>query len=353
MKNFCYATFLFVAILMGLAACQAASAPPTLSPTAVVSAPTVAAPTIAPRVSTAVPPTRAATATNELPTAKILAEWKINMPEDIVFGFDSVWVPSRRTPNVTTRIDPVTNKIIAVIPETGFLAKSALVTADAVWVAGQSNDLAPINPKTNTVGAKVQGNHPRIAFGFNSIWAVGHQGEPLDRVDPATGKIIVSIPLEGRITDRGEENDLLVTASAVWVITNGELLKIDPATNKIVLRTTLDKVVAEAKAQSNASVGKGTDVFWWGLEEGLIRVDANTGVGLTLQPKTRGAIAVTNDAVWVADYAGHLSRMNIATNEIDATYKISPGATRVVTGLGSVWLAYSDAKLVQRLELAP
>lgn len=286
---------------------------------------------------------------------KVVAEWKINLPEDIVFGFGSVWVPSRRSPNVTTRIDPATNQIVAVIPGTGAYAKADVVTDDAVWVAGQMNDLAPINPQTNQVGPKVPGVHPRLALGFNAIWAVGHQGEPLDRVDPATGKILASIDLGGQVADPSTENDVLVTHAAVWVISNGEFIKVDLTTNRMVLRTTFAKVVEEAKAQTTVPAGKGTDFFWWSLEQGLVRIDPVTGSGLPLLSGVRGdsLLAVTKDAIWVAEEQGVLSRVNVATNQIDATYKVSPGVTKVVVGLDSLWLAYASSALVQRLDLQP
>ena len=235
------------------------------------------------------------------------------------------------------------------------MAKSAVVVGDSVWIAGQLNDLAPIDSKTNTLGAKVPGNHPRITYGFGSIWAVGHQGEPLDRVNPATSNIIASIQLGGKVSDSSEENNVLVTAAAVWVISNGELIKIDPATNRISVRTTLDKIGEEAKAQATIPAGKGSDFIWWRLDQGLVRIDPNTGVGLTLLPAIRDdiSIAVTDDALWVVDNQGLLSRVNVATNQIDATYKVRPGASRVVVGLGSLWLAYTDATLVQRLDITP
>jgi hypothetical protein len=202
------------------------------------------------------------------------------------------------------------------------------------------------------VGTKVPGNHPRIAYGFDSIWAVGHQGEPLDRVDPATSRIIASIQLGDTVTDPTEENDVLVTASAVWVISHGELIKIDPATNGIVLRTTFDKVVEEAKAQTTVPAGKGPDFIWLGLNLGLVRIDANTGAGLSFLQMQVGSIAVTDDAIWVSGY-GQINRVNVATNQIDATYKVLSGTPLVRIGLGSIWVAYRDANLVQRLDIAP
>ena len=337
---------LLVSVLMLVSVLLSACAPvatnaPTAVPTAVLAA----------AVPTNPPPTQAPT---EKPLPEhVVAEWTIVKPEDIVFGFDSVWVPSRRSPNVTTRIDPVTNLVIAVIEGTGYLAKSAVVSGDAVWIAGQRYDLAPIDPSTNTVGTKVLGNHPRIAYGFDSIWAVGHQGEPLDRVEPATSKIIASIQLADTVTDPTEENDVLVTASAVWVVVwNGQLIKVDPVTNSVVLRTTFDKVVEQAKAQTTVPTGKGTEFIWLGLRNGLVRIDSNTGAGLSFLKTQVGSIAVTDDAIWVSGN-GQINRVNVATNQIDATYKLGAGTPIVRIGLGSIWVAYSDANLVQRLDVAP
>lgn len=210
------------------------------------------------------PPETAAQASPSEPhKASVIAEWQIHFPQSIAVGSDAVWVPSRRDPNVTTRIDPMTNEIVTVIKGTGYLAKSAVVVGDSVWVAGQLDDLAPIDAKTNIVGAKVPGDHPRIAYGFGSVWAVGHQGQPLDRVDPATGQIIASLPLTGTGSDSSEENDVWVAGPAVWVTSgNGALIKVDPATNSVSLRTTVDQVVEDAMLQTSVLAGKGSDFLW-------------------------------------------------------------------------------------------
>jgi virginiamycin B lyase len=286
--------------------------------------------------------------------ASVIAEWQIHYPQSIVFGSDSVWVPSRRSPNVTTRIDPATNQIVKVIEGTGNLAKSAVVVGDSVWVAGQWDDLAPIDVKTNIVGAKVPGNHPRIAYGFGSIWAVGHQGEPLDRVDPATSQIIASLPLTGTGSDRSEENEVWVAGPAVWVTSsNGALLKVDPATNSVSLRTTVDQVAEKAKAQTSVPAGKGSDFLWLSLEQGVVRIDPDTGVGLTLAPNISGALAVTDDAVWVGNFDGQLYRVNVATNKVDATYEFPAQMTYLATGFGSLWAASEVLDLVERLDIVP
>jgi hypothetical protein len=298
------------------------------------------------------------------PVAKVIAEWKINIPTDIVFGFGSVWVPGHRDPNATIRIDPVSNKLIAAIDGTGKQASSAVVTANAVWVAGQTDDLAPIDPKTNMIGTKVPGDHTAITYGFNSIWAVGHQGDPLDRIDPTTSKIIASIPLRDTISDRSNENDVLVASSAVWVIANTELIKVDPSTNGIAFRTTFDKVIAQAKAQTTMPSGKGTDFMWYPVIDpdnpqgcGLLRIDPVTGAGLTFRSvgvdcNPVASTAITDTAVWLSGNS-QIDRFNLTTNQIDRTYTVQPGIWKVAIGFGSIWVVSEGLGFVQRLDVAP
>lgn len=143
------------------------------------------------------------------------------------------------------------------------------MVGDAVWVAGQADDLAPIDVKSNTVGAQVAGNHPRIAYGFGSFWAAGHQGVPLDRIDPATGEIIATIPLTGTGCDLSIEDDVWVAGPAVWVLSdNGALLKVDPATNRVSRTVCVDRAVAAHIRGRRANVGKPPP----GLERAVLEV---------------------------------------------------------------------------------
>ena len=64
------------------------------------------------------------------------------------------------------------------------------------------------------------------------------------------------------------------------------------------------------------------------------------------------SFAVTNDAIWLAG-EGQINRVNVATNQIDATYATEPGGTYICIGFGSVWLANYDKSLVQRLDVIP
>ena len=334
-----------------LSACAPAATPPV--PTAV---PPISAPTIAPTDEVSITP----------PTAKVIAEWEVANPSGVFIGFDSVWVPGHHD-KTTTRIDPDTNKVIAVIQGTGWRAEPALAVGDVLWVTGQLNDTTWIDPKTNTVTKTVppvKGSLHSIAYGFNSLWFTTGDNK-LNRVDPATSQIITSIKLEDGSQDIN--NGVFVTTAAVWVYQpdKAEVIKIDPATNSVVSKTPWITLIDEAKAQTIIPAGKGTDFLWisvagdeggGGIPAGLLRIDPITGAGLTFLPLSApqlGTIAVTDNAVWVAG-SSQINRVNVATNQIDATYVTDPGAIQcIVIGFGSVWVVNYQLNLVQRLDIAP
>ena len=294
-----------IALLFSLGACQAG-----VAPSASVAVAATAASTIAPSGE------------------HVIAEWTVYSPAGIFIGTDSVWVPGHGT-GITTRIDPASNKIIAAV----------------------SPDKAEQAPD---------------AQGFGSVW-ITTSYNTLDRVDPADrSRVLASILLEDGSQDI--LNGVFVTTAAVWVYQSdkGELIKVDPATNRIVSKTPWTTLIAQAKAPTTVPVGKGTDFMWLqmagdegggGITKGLLRLDPNSGAGLTFLPWSPdqsgdGSITVTDEAVWYGA-EGHLYRIDVATNQIDATYPTATGIIHLAIGFGSVWLTNYERSLVQRLDVAP
>ena len=307
------ATSIALAACGGTGATTTPSAAPT-APSAAVTKPSAA--TVAPSAATARP----------LPE-HVVAEWSVPSPAGIYIGTDSVWVPGHGS-GKTTRIDPTSNKVVAEVSE-----------ADA--------------------------EQPPVTQGFGSLWNATSDNT-LERVDPATKQVIASILLEDGSLDI--YNGVLVTPAAVWVIQSdkAELIKVDPATNRVVSKTPWTKLIDEAKAKKTVPAGKGSDFMWMhiagdegggGITKGLLRLDPKSGAGLTFLPWSAdhegdGPMTVTDNAVWHSA-GGHLYRINVATNQIDATYATDPGWVRPAIGFGSVWLANYDESLVQRLDVAP
>jgi streptogramin lyase len=282
----------------------------------------------------------------------------VNDPGGVFIAFDSVWVPGHHD-LTTTRIDPISNRVLAVIKGTGDHAEQALAVGDVLWVTGQQDDTTWIDPKTNAVSEtmpRVPGQLHHLAAAFRSVWITTSDNQ-LDRVDPATGKIIASI----RYAPGDADCQGLVTAtpSAVWVedCDTSELIKIDPATNKVASRAAYATLIDQAKAQPSRPAGKGTDSIWI-VSTGLLRVDPNSGKGLTflsLTPEQDGAelFDVTDKSVWLGG-TSQINRVSVATGRIDATYATDPGTLiQPTVGFGSVWLENYEQNLVQRLDVAP
>jgi hypothetical protein len=291
----------------------------------------------------------------------VIAEWRINLPEDIAFGFDSVWITGHRDPKNTIRIDPNSNQQIAVIENTGNRAHSVLVAGDFVWVDGEYYDMAKIDPQTNTIIARVPGRHTSLAYGFHSIWSTTRNDE-LDRIDPMSAKITASIKFGDGYVDCN--NFVMVSVSAVWVdhCDEGELIKIDPATNSIASRTLYSQLIDQAKAQNKIPDGKATDFIWWSVLDpdhpqgcGLLQIDPNTGTGLTFRSVgvDCNVPTVASDAVWLSGN-NQIDKFNPKTNQIDESYPLQQrGIWRLGAGFGSIWVIYEPIGLVQRLDIAP
>jgi hypothetical protein len=310
--------------------------------------------------ATTVPPTAASTAA---PTPSlgehVVAQWNISDPGAIAFGFDSVWVAGHHSYS-TTRIDPVSNKVIAIVKGTGFRAEQALAVGNALWVNGQSNDTSWIDPLTNTIAQsmpKVTGEHHYMAYGFNSVWA-STGNDRLDRIDPITNQIVASIELGDGIVDNN--NLVFTTASAVWVDHEDEQewIKVDPATATILSKTPYSKLISDAKAQKTIPVGKGTDFIWIPLDSGLLRINMSTGAGLTFLPLSAEqvgnySVATSDSSVWVTG-VGQIEQINVSTNQVVATYKThDKGLAYIGIGFGSLWMMYYSTSLIQRLDIAP
>ena len=347
----------WVALLFSLAACGANAAPP----------PSVATPSA--KVAATTPMATPAPPASPSPSAAplgdhVVAQWTVASPSFIAFGFGSVWVPNHYG-NKITRIDPATNQVLAVIDGTGNSPEDALVVGNRLWVTGQDDDTTVIDPATNTVTATIKGHLLFMDYGFDSVWITTRYNE-VERFDPVTATLTATIPV-GENSDNCM-NDVVTTARAVWVIScdTGELIKIDPATERVVSRIGYAKLIQEAMAHKTVPAGKGTDSIWitaygdegdGGFPAGLLRINPATAKGVAFLPLAPAHIgdgfnAITAAKVWLGG-SEEINRVDVATNTVDATYPTAPGRLKIGVGFGSVWLRNFEQDLIQRLDYAP
>jgi streptogramin lyase len=260
-------------------------------------------------------------------------------PVDLAFGTGGIWVANSGDDTVT-RIAPRSGKVRQKdIPavETPF---GVAVDEGRTWVVGPSGELAEIRPLTgqrlrttnlnrqadgiaagfgaiwifnNTAGtvtrvdvsAPEQLGRPRavrvgsgpsdVAVGLDRVWVTNSVSSTLVELDPVTGRVAATIPVEGGV------DGLAVGEGAIWVTSprQGRLLRVDPTTKQITpIR------IGPAGREADAAVGNGA-VFYISQEDGrATRVDpaSNRRVGVPVRVATspRGAV-VAGSALWVAD----------------------------------------------------
>jgi DNA-binding beta-propeller fold protein YncE len=130
--------------------------------------------------------------------------------------------------------------------------------------------------------------------------------------------------------------------TAVWVYNGetGNLLRIDPATNRIVATISVEQGCDVTCG--SVAIGQGAVWVAAGDPSKVLRIDPQTNqvVATIPLPQVGGLIGlfVTPGVVWVTDYEDNaILRIDPATNKMVATLFHQPGPTGVTFGSGSLW----------------
>jgi hypothetical protein len=174
-----------------------------------------------------------------------------------------------------TELRPVVSATIPV-GEAGDGIEAVAAGAGEVWVAGGGECPAPvwrIDPETNTVAAtSAVDNASRLAVREGAVWALGgvcaptpaqpggvSGGAALFRIDPRDGELAATIPLEpntGPFSD-AHGSGLAVGEGGLWAATcldprSGEVVRVDPETNRVVARISTGGCTGELAAGAGA-----------------------------------------------------------------------------------------------------
>lgn len=142
---------------------------------------------------------------------------------------------------------------------------------------------------------------------------------------------------------------LAATEDFLWLGSSEGIYRIDPETreSKLVL----------AKADSFALAADETSVWATYFDENLVRrIDASSGQVETIEVGINPeGIAVTDDAVWVANHrGGDVTRIDPVTNRVVASVTVGPkgpsGPQNVGAGAGSIWVGVPSMSAVVRLD---
>jgi virginiamycin B lyase len=226
------------------------------------------------------------------------ATFKIGENADWVeIADDAVWVASSNPASVH-RIDPRTNKEVAVIPMPG-------------------------DPCAGQVS------------GFGSLW-VPLCGKPnsLARVDTANNRISAILP----IGPAGDEGGITASGGSIWIVVDdaGTLVRIDPTTNQVRQK------IAIAAGSYNPCFSEGTVWITSATTNVLTAVDASTGgviATIPVGPKPR-FLTASPGSIWTLNQGdGTVTRVDAQNKKVTATVKVGipgPGGD-IAWGAGFIW----------------
>lgn len=255
---------------------------------------------------------------------------------------------------------PPAGEVVARIPVPS--SGRMVAGAGALWVSSTFlHRVTRIDPSTNTMSATIEVSDPvldplhgpgALAFGHGTLWVVDGSANCscVHRIDPETNRIVTTITLGVPTQGRVAPLDIAVTTDAVWVshrwgselALDGGVLRIDPATNRVVA---LFGLGSSPEQGGPTGIAAGPGAIWVGVPstKSVVRIDPATNAVVATIPGftcVEGQLAADESGVWVAD-CDAVRRVDARTNAVAKAIPV-PGATRfgargVALGLGSVW----------------
>ena len=191
-------------------------------------------------------------------------------------------------------------------------------------------------PSATQIGSPTFG----LATGGGSVWVGGLGSGDVIRVDPATGKVVARVSVGARVFN------LAAAPGAVWAIDNAlsTAVRVDTKTANVTARVPVGFQPYDIEwGFGSAWVANAGDGTVWRITNGKVAKKIKVGAepnGLTAY---RGAL-------WVSDHTlGKVVRIDPATNRITATVKI-PGADWI-TGLGDNIYVSQETNQVSRISV--
>ena len=299
----------------------------------------------------------------QVPFASIKPEAIFKIGEDadwVQITDDAVWVASSKPASVH-RIDPKTNKEVAIVPVPGDPCAGLAFGFGSLWVPlcakqeraeqsrGKQNSIVRVDPRTNRISATIPigpaGEESGIAASNDSIWIVTDSAGTLVRIDPVTNRALQKLSIAP-----GSYNPLF-SEGMIW-ITGGsaDILTAVDASSGAVLAT----IRVGAKPRFLAAGGGSI----WTLNQGdgtVTRVDAQsrkvTATVIVGIPGPGGDIAFGAGSIWTSVFGVPLTAIDGKTDKVLRQW-VGPGGDALRFGHDSVWLTDYKRGTLSRIALS-
>jgi streptogramin lyase len=192
--------------------------------------------------------------------------------------------------------------------------------AGAVWVAEDGVGVTQLDPRTGQVVRRVRlraAHVTQLAAGDGAVMGVAFT-DPAVRIDPYTGRILARLPV-------GPATNVVIGHGSAW------FLRVDGTVVRVELRS--DKVVARIRALGD-----------YPPPPPVLSSDYG--------PKV---IAVSADAVWVADHTGAILRIDPATNRVVGKLQAFLGSPvlSLADGEGALWATTRNGEKAELARIDP
>jgi streptogramin lyase len=276
---------------------------------------------------------------------------------DVLAAYGSLW---SLQPDRVVRLDPVDGHVAATVPVPGESDERSLaVGAGSIWVDDTGTaKVTRIDPRTNRVVATIpllEGffDPDGIAFLDGLLWVarpqpMGLYGDIVG-IDPATNRIV----RRSSQTSTPRTFYVIAGSGALWFTGGGsgyELERFDTRTLKT--RVTREGVMA--------IVGVSPGRLWLQTARGVIEIDERTGAQIGPRIAPRGGlanvtVAVSDGVAWVASqpdssHAGSITPYDAVTHRIvGATTALGLPIMEIVPTPGAVWVSIYQQQGLTRI----
>jgi hypothetical protein len=292
-----------------------------------------------------------------------LADRKFQEGAGLVVGQGAVWVEGLNGIWIE-RVDPDSGQVHRLRRLTG---RSIALADGILWSVAQRDQnperipvgLLGLDLRTNRVirGADLS-TVPDVAAGAGAVW-VAEDGVGITQLDPHTGQVIRRI----RLPYGGPGTHLAAGDGAVFIVGfRAPAVRIDPGSGRILARLPVGPA-------TNVAIGHGS--AWFLRVDGtVVRVDLRTNKVVAQIRALRDypppppllssadgpqVIAVSADAVWVADHSGAILRIDPATNRVAGKLQVFPTSPvlSLAAGEGALWATTRNGEKAELARIAP
>jgi DNA-binding SARP family transcriptional activator/streptogramin lyase len=237
-------------------------------------------------------------------------------------------------PNSVARIDGSGNKLESYVG-VGKDPVALAVGVGGVWVANANDGtVSRLDPTTGTFERNIaigDDDLSDIAVGFGSVWVADGNGGTVTRIDPNLNGIQATIAPAGRPTLAPSGVYFVAVGSGyVWATRGDQLLRIDPKTNRVDKRLSVDTPTGLTTGGGSVWVTTQSEQVWHIDPRTVKRTDFLTLSDAISEPVYEGG------SLWIS-YQGEIEEIDPVTFGTGAVLRVAGGPISLAAGEGALW----------------